>query len=112
MPFCHVTLKRTKRPPEGYPEKPDPVGEHLRKMRMDRRLLQRDMAERLGVCKETIRNWELGYRKLALRCWPRVIDFLGFVLLKIGDSLGEGDPGVAEDPQGGPERAGRPTLAR
>ncbi len=65
------------------------MGEHLRKARMDRGLLQRKAAQLIGVSTETVRNWELGHTEPALRCWPAIIAFLGFVPFEVGESLGE-----------------------
>ena len=36
----------------------DTLGDHLRKRRMDLGLRQQDVAERLGVCTDTVVNWE------------------------------------------------------
>jgi hypothetical protein len=52
FPFCHVTLRRWK-PRHGYPDTSATLGEHLKKRRLDRGLRQRDVAEFLGVSKQT-----------------------------------------------------------
>jgi DNA-binding XRE family transcriptional regulator len=44
----------------GYPEFPIIVGEHIRKKRMDLGLLQREVAEIIGVTESSIWNWEHG----------------------------------------------------
>ena len=36
------------------------------------------MADQLGVCSETVRNWELGYREPTFGSVPRIIRFLGY----------------------------------
>lgn len=87
MPFCHATLTGQKPPSKGYPASPKHVGEHIRKVRMDRGLLQREVAELVGVDRDTMRNWELGRSEPALRHWPRVHRILGFIALEIGESL-------------------------
>lgn len=89
MPFCHVTLRGQKPPPPGYPTHPETLGEHLKKRRLDLGLRQRDVAERLGVCAESVRNWERGHTEPALASWPAVIDFLGVVPFPVGESLAE-----------------------
>jgi len=64
------------------------VGDHLRKRRLDLGLRQRDVAEQVGVNKDTVRNWEIGRAAPALRQWPRIIRLLGYVPFEVGgDSL-------------------------
>ena len=89
MPFSHAALAAPKPPPDGYPEDPQNVGEHLRKVRMDRGRYQREVGEAIEVDPATIRNWELGHSEPALGKWQRIIDFLEFVPFEVGDSLGE-----------------------
>ena len=43
----------------------------------------------MGVCAETIRNWELGWRQPAIRSLPAIVQFLGYSPLPQGKSLGE-----------------------
>ena len=59
-----------------YPEVPATFGDHLRKRRHERGLLQKDAAASMGVNTWTLGNWEKGYTKPALRFWPKIIDFL------------------------------------
>jgi transcriptional regulator with XRE-family HTH domain len=61
-----------------YPEVPATLGDHLRKRRHERGLLQKDAADRLGVNTFTLANWEKGYTNPRLRRWPGVIEFLGY----------------------------------
>ena len=51
---------------------PKTLGDHLRNRLLDLRLLQADVAERLGTTEQTIRNWE------ANRVYPR-----GYVLARV-----------------------------
>ena len=46
--------------PDGYPVSPKTIGEHLRKKRMDNRLMQSEVANIIGVSEESIWNWEKG----------------------------------------------------
>jgi len=55
------------------------LGEHLRKRRLDLGLLQKEVAQRLGVHKDTICNWETNRTSPPLRYLPRIIQFLGHV---------------------------------
>lgn len=56
---------------------------------MDRGLLQREVAQLLGVDRDTVRNWEMGRSKPALRHWPGVLRMLGFIPFEIGESVPE-----------------------
>ena len=53
-----LTLPRPKRMPKGYPENPQTFGEYLRKYRMDKGLLIKDLAKIIGVTENTVLNWE------------------------------------------------------
>lgn len=77
FPFC--PRKRTAPVPRpGYPTSPRTLGEHLRAQRLDRGLMQREVARTLGVDPETLRNWETGKHEPAVRHYPAVFAFLGF----------------------------------
>jgi len=49
--------------PDGYPINPKTIGEHMRKKRMDKRLMQSEVANIIGVSEESIWNWENGRTK-------------------------------------------------
>jgi DNA-binding XRE family transcriptional regulator len=65
----HTSIKYvvcTTRPftyPDGYPVSPETIGEHLRKKRIDNRLMQSEVADIIGVSAESIWNWEKGRTK-------------------------------------------------
>ncbi|MBI3292234.1 MAG: helix-turn-helix transcriptional regulator [Elusimicrobia bacterium] len=42
----------------AYPRKPRTLGEHIRKARMDRRLMIKELAVLVGVSEDTVINWE------------------------------------------------------
>ena len=44
--------------PAGYRMELKTIGDHLRKARMDKGLLQRDIARIIGVQTDTVTNWE------------------------------------------------------
>lgn len=56
---------------------------------MDLGLLQREVAARLGVRVDTIRNWEVGRFGPALWQWPPIIRFLSYVPFSTDGSLPE-----------------------
>ena len=62
----------------GYPEFPITVGEHIRKKRMDLGLLQREVAEIIGVTESSVWNWEHGTDP-ELQYNPSIIKFLGYI---------------------------------
>jgi DNA-binding transcriptional regulator YiaG len=45
---------------------------------LDLGLLQRELAERLGVAESTVTNWELNHTQPELRFRPRIINILGY----------------------------------
>jgi DNA-binding XRE family transcriptional regulator len=49
--------------PDGYPVGPKTIGKHIRKKRMDDKLMQSDVANIIGVSEESIWNWEHGRTK-------------------------------------------------
>lgn len=89
MPFCHVTLRRQKPLPRGYPRALCTIGDHLRRRRLDSGLLQREVAERIGADESTVTNWELNRTKPALRFLPAIVRFLGYTPWTADGSIGE-----------------------
>ena len=47
-------------------------------MRFDRGLLQKDVAQAIGVTVDTILNWELNYTEPSVAYYPKVMDYLGY----------------------------------
>ena len=72
----------------AYPKELLSQGDHLRKHRLDQGLLQKEVAERLGVDEMTVFNWERNRNQPALVHVPRIIQFLGYNPLGEGESLG------------------------
>jgi transcriptional regulator with XRE-family HTH domain len=79
LPFCHVTLRGRKPLPAAYPRELLTLGDHVRKRRLDLGLLQREVAERLGVDKTTVFNWERGRTTPLQAVRPALFEFLGYV---------------------------------
>jgi DNA-binding XRE family transcriptional regulator len=77
LPFCGLRLKAEKPPPKAYPRELKIIGDHIRKRRLDLGLLQKEVAEQIGVDKTTIMNWERGRREPAPWNIPAIIHFLG-----------------------------------
>lgn len=64
------------------------IGEHLKEARITRGLLQRQVAEVLGLTTSTVVNWENGKTDPLPKDGPRIVRFLGYLPLPI-DTLAE-----------------------
>ena len=60
-----------------YPKNPQTLGEKIRKARMDRGLLIRELASQLGVTEDTVINWEVRDIKPREDDIERIKDFIG-----------------------------------
>ena len=60
-----------------YPKNPKTLGERIRKTRMDRRMMVKELAERIGVVPETVINWEKRNLKPTRRHGERLRTVLG-----------------------------------
>jgi len=81
LPFCHITLTAPKPSISAFPKSirlRRTIGDHLRKRRLDLDLLQKDVAEIIGVTEVTISNWENNKNKPPSRYLKKIIDFLGY----------------------------------
>ena len=83
MPICHARTSPFRVSLRGHKPPPGPrelltVGDHLRRRRLELGLRQADLAARLGVAPETIRNWETGHRTPVGRSLGPIRDFLGY----------------------------------
>ena len=78
LPFCHVRLKAQKPKDFRHPPAIDTMGDHLRKARLDRGLLQKDVAQQIGVAETTVHNWERSRTAPSIRLVPALIKFLGY----------------------------------
>jgi transcriptional regulator with XRE-family HTH domain len=65
------------------------VGDHLRRKRLDLKMLQREVAERIGVDKCSVFNWETNTVSPEIRCMPAIIRFLGYNPLPAARGWGE-----------------------
>ena len=75
---CHVTLVAKIPPSRAYPVSLTTPGDHIRKKRLDLRLLQKDVAKTLGVDTTTINNWERNRCHPKLYLTPKIDQFLGY----------------------------------
>jgi transcriptional regulator with XRE-family HTH domain len=79
LPFCHVSLKGQKPLPRAYPRELKTLGDHLKKKRLDLKLLQKEVASILGVKEATIWNWENNRSSPKLHYISRVVAFLDYI---------------------------------
>jgi DNA-binding XRE family transcriptional regulator len=75
LPGVNVTLRALK--PKDFPDDPKTLGEHLKKRRVEQRMLQREAAPLVGVSVDTYRGWELDRIRPYAASWRAVIGFLG-----------------------------------
>jgi transcriptional regulator with XRE-family HTH domain len=78
LPFCHSQIKLPKPKPISYPLRINTLGDHIRKRRLDLKLFQAQVADRIGVDETTITNWEGNTTSPAIRHFPAILGFLGF----------------------------------
>lgn len=77
LPFCHVALMTKKPPSKAYPKGLITLGDHIRKRRLDRGLLQKEAGRILGVDTTTVYNWENSQCSPRLCLIPKIVQFLG-----------------------------------
>jgi transcriptional regulator with XRE-family HTH domain/cell division protein FtsB len=65
------------------------VGDHIRRKRLDLKMLQREVAEQLGVCEPSLFNWEANTVSPGIEYMPAIIRFLGYNPLPPAKSWGE-----------------------
>ena len=68
--------------PQGYPATLNTLADHIKVARFDRELLQKDIADILGVSCDTIENWEANRHTVNLMHIPAVTKFLGYCLIE------------------------------
>ena len=59
------------------PVEPKTIGDHIRRKRLAMKLLQKDVAERIGVKQTSMYIWEGNHATPELRYMPAIIEFLG-----------------------------------
>ena len=71
------------------PMKPQTIGDHIRRRRLALKMLQRDVAETIGVDETTVFTWEANTANPEIRYMPAIIRFLGYNPLPPVDGWGE-----------------------
>lgn len=84
---CFRYVKQVDKPlPFSYPSSPVTIGEHIRKKRMELKLLQSDVAECFDVSTDCITYWENNRSNPQIKFFPKIIDFLGYNPLDFDES--------------------------
>src|SRR5262245_37884810 len=78
LPTCQLTLRGMKPQPSTYPQALNTLGDWIRKTRLDQGLFQLQLADRFGIDKSTITNWELNRSEPEIRYIPMIIEFIGY----------------------------------
>lgn len=76
--FVNLTLKCKRPINPAYPVKLETLGDHLRKVRLDRGMSQGEVARLLQVTTDTITGWELNRHKPQARAIKLIYRFLGY----------------------------------
>jgi DNA-binding XRE family transcriptional regulator len=89
LPFCHLELRAARHKPSKYPKQINSLGAHIRARRVDLKLLQKQVADQIGVHELTITGWERNTTVPEVRYMPAIIQFLGYNPLPAARSLPE-----------------------
>jgi transcriptional regulator with XRE-family HTH domain len=89
LPFCHFELRTARSKRAQYPKQINSLGDHIRARRLDLKLLQEQVANKIGVHETTITGWEGNATFPAVRYMPAIIQFLGYNPLPAANSLPE-----------------------
>ena len=90
LPFCHLTLKAPKPLPSNYPLQTKSLGDHIKRRRLDLKILQKEAAKKIGVDETTIWLWENNCVEPSISYIPKIIEFLGYTPFDTKyNSLGE-----------------------
>lgn len=75
MPFVRLSLKCLKK--KAFDFEPGPLGDQIRRRRLECGLTQRQAGEHLGVSGWTVANWEKGHTSPTDHAHRAVLAFLG-----------------------------------
>jgi transcriptional regulator with XRE-family HTH domain len=70
------------------PTEPHSIGDHIRRRRLGLKMLQREVAEQIGVCEPSVFNWEANTSQPDFRYMPAIIRVLGYNPLPPAKSMG------------------------
>ena len=89
LPFTSLRLvaPRPRALPRGYPTSLSTLGDHIRRRRLDLGLMQRTVAEQLGVRVETVGLWEKGRAQPLPQHHGLLLAFLGYDPEPVGEGV-------------------------
>ena len=79
LPFSKMTLIAPKPLKEKLNENPVSLGDKIRNRRLELRMLQKDVADLIGVSEDSITYWENNKVEPTVKKYPGIIQFLGYV---------------------------------
>jgi len=65
---------------------PTTLGEKLKNRRIELGMLQKDVANVIGVCEDSITLWENNRNEPSIIYYPKIIQFLGYVPFEVDSS--------------------------
>ncbi len=71
------------------PTQPQTVGDHIRRRRLGLKMIQRQVAEQLGVDETSVFNWEANQSSPRVAYMPAIIRLIGYNPLPVGKTIGE-----------------------
>jgi len=77
LPFSKLMETVSKPLGNKHVKEPKTLGEKLRNRRLELGLFQKDVAEILGVCTDTVTNWENNKTEPQIELYPEIIKLLG-----------------------------------
>ncbi len=77
FPFCGLEISALPPYLKGL-DNPLVISDHLKKRRLQLRLLQADVAKIFDVCEDSITGWENGRSVPQIQYYPKLIEFLGY----------------------------------
>ncbi|MGH8046183.1 MAG: helix-turn-helix domain-containing protein [Chthoniobacterales bacterium] len=82
-----MRLQSKKPLPRVYPKQVVTIGDAIRKRRLDLRLLQKDVAARLGCDTDSVCHWEIGRSYPKICFFKPIVEFLGYSPFPVKDSI-------------------------
>lgn len=67
--------------PVGFPAELETLSDHIRAKRIGQHILQRELADKLGVNTMTVTNWEIKRSEPHYHHFPSITKFLGYALI-------------------------------
>ena len=88
--FCDITFKAPKPLSPLHPIHCHSLGDHIRTIRLNKKMLQREVAKELGVDTTTLEYWERNSSNPRPKYYAKIIEFLGYLpsILKESRSWG------------------------